>query len=304
MNTNDMDNFSQNGWKDILDRLSAIREQEDYSQANVEFVKEQLRSEDDRVRGGAALAADGCLFEPFILDLLLQIVESDHEPAVRKASIQTLGQLIHEGVIHDFDTEQGYDTEMEYYEEWDDIQGKELQEDFLRTKNILYLLVQNDREDRQVREACLLALSDLGSREMVRDWIDDFINSEYQSSQLVALNAMGKFPQFWLTNLADFLTPETPKNLLMEAISSSYSSESVELAEKIEKLLNHPDPEILSYAILTLANINQTPELGSILQEFSLHENEIVKKAAREAIKNFTSKNFSSYLKDELGFEE
>lgn len=90
----------------------------------------------------------------------------------------------------------------------------------------------------------------------------------------------------------------------MEAISSSYSSESAELAGRIESLLQHDDPDVLTYAILALANINQTPDLGSILQTFSLHEDENVRKAAREAIKNFTLKNFSSYLENELGFEE
>ena len=299
-----MSNFNQNGWKEILTQLSTIREQEDYSIANVDFIIEQLQSEDERIRGGAALTAEGCVFEPEVVDLLLEIIQNDQEDAVRKASIKSLGQLIHEGVLRDFEAELDDDINIEYYEEWDEIQDKTLQADYRRTKYILLSLLQNEFENREVREASLMSMGDLGSQETIREWIDDFIHSEYPSSQLVALNAMGKFPHYWIKNLSEFLTLQTPKAMLMEAISSSYSSGSAELARRIENLLNHHDPDVLSYAILALANINQTPELGNILQSFSLHENERVRKAAREAIKNFSAQNFSSYLENELGFEE
>ncbi|MEJ2048692.1 MAG: HEAT repeat domain-containing protein [Calditrichota bacterium] len=299
-----MSDFNQNDWKEILARLSSIREQEDYSTANVDFIIEQLQSEDDRIRGGAALTAEGCVFEPNVVDLLLEIIQNDQEDAVRKASIQSLGQLIHEGVLNDFEAELDDDENIEFYEEWDEIQAKTLQADYRRAKYALLSLLQNEFENREVREASLMVMADLGSQEAIREWIDDFIHSEYPSSQLVALNAMGKFPHYWIKNLSEFLTMQTPKAMLMEAISSSYSSGSSELAVRIENLLSHHDPDILSYAILALANINQTPELGSILQSFSLHENEIVRKAAREAIKNFSAQNFSSYLENELGFEE
>ncbi len=299
-----MDEYYQNSWKDIIERLSTIREQEDYSTGNVDFIIEQLQAEDDRIRGGAALAAYGCVFEPNVVNLLLDIVENDPEDAVRKASIQSLGQLIHEGVMRDFEEEMDTDMNMEYTEEWDELQDKSLQEDYRRTKHILLSLLQDEIENRGVREASLLAMSDLGSQEQIREWIEDFINSDYQTSQLVALHAMGKFPCNWIKNLSKFLSLQTSKELLMEAISSSYSSESAELAGKIEELLHHDDPDVLTYSILALANINKTPDLGSILQAFSLHEDEKVRKAAREAIKNFTLKNFSSYLENELGFEE
>jgi HEAT repeat protein len=299
-----MEMYYKNSCKDIIERLSTIREQEDYSTANVDFIIEQLQAEDERIRGGAALAADGCVFEPNVVNLLLDIVENDPEDAVRKASIQSLGQLIHEGVIRDFEEEMDNDMNMEYTEEWDELQDKSLQDDYRRTKHTLLSLLQDEIEDREVREASLMAMSDLGSQEEIREWIDDFINSEHPTSQLVALHAMGKFPYYWIKRLSQFLTLQTSKKLLMEAISSSYSSESAELAGRIESLLQHDDPDVLTYAILALANINQTPDLGSILQTFSLHEDENVRKAAREAIKNFTLKNFSSYLENELGFEE
>ena len=52
-----MEMYYKNSWKDIIERLSTIREQEDYSTANVDFIIEQLQAEDERIRGGAALAA-------------------------------------------------------------------------------------------------------------------------------------------------------------------------------------------------------------------------------------------------------
>ena len=113
---------------------------------------------------------------------------------------------------------------------------------------------------------------------------------------------MGKYPRFWEKELSSFLSPNQPKPILLEAISSAYASESEELARKIEQLLVLDDPDILSYALLTLANLNFTPNLGEILQSFSLHEEERVRKAARDAIELFTRKNFDAYLSNELGF--
>ncbi|MCB0258012.1 MAG: hypothetical protein KDI55_30185, partial [Anaerolineae bacterium] len=76
-------------WKEILALLSKIRSENDYAQAHVEFIREQLTSFDDRIRGGAALAAEGCLFEPYILDLVIDIAENDGNAAIRKAALQS-----------------------------------------------------------------------------------------------------------------------------------------------------------------------------------------------------------------------
>ena len=82
---------------------------------------------------------------------------------------------------------------------------------------------------------------------------------------------------------------------------NSFSSESAILAEKITLLLNHEDPEVLRYAILTLGNINKTPNLGDMLQHFSLHNDPSVRAAARDAIDLISDKNFDHYMRDSLG---
>lgn len=291
-------------WKEILDRLSAIREQEDYSSENIEYIRKQLQSPDDRVRGGAALTAEGCLFEAYILDMLLDIAENDSSDVIRKAAIQSLGAMIYEGVMQNLEEGTGSDTNLEYYEEWDELQTESLKEDYLRVKNLMYSILQNEFESREVREAALNAVSDLGFNEEVREWIEDFIESEYLSSQLVALHAMGKYPQYWEDQIARFLTPAAAKPLIVEAISSSYSSDSQELAHRIEHLLEMDDPDILCYALQTLANIGQDADLGRIFQEFSLHEDERVRDTAKKAIEHFTNRNFSDYMGNELGMEE
>lgn len=291
-------------WKDILDRLSAIREQDNFSTGNVDFIRSQLQSPDDRVRAGAALTAEGCIFEPNVLDILIDQVESEGNNAVRKASIQSLGQMIYEGVMQEFEDTAGADTDMEYYEEWEELQSETLKDDYLRVKHLLYSILQDVSEDSGVREASLNSLSDLGFLETVREWIAEFAESEHQSAQLVAVHAMGKFPQYWEEQISRFLTPQTPRPLMLEAISSSYSSGSKKLAKRIEPLLDMQDPDILSYALLTLANINQTENLGQILQQFNVHENEKVREAAKEAVENYSRKNFKDYFEKKIGFEE
>ncbi len=297
-------NTQQNNWREILDRLSAIREQADYSSDNVDFVHAQLQSPDERIRGGACLAAEGCLFERYTLDLLIELVENDQNDAVRKAAIQSLGGVIYEGVMREFEDPEGADTDLEFYEEWDELQSESLQEDYRRVKSVLFSILQDEFEGRSVREAALISASDLGFLDAVQEWIYDFMEAEYQSSQLVAIHAMGKYPQFWIDKLAHYLEPAQPKPILMEAISSSYSSESKKLAKQIEKALDKDDSDILEYAILTLANINRSDNIGEILQKFTLHPDEKVKKAAKKGIEHVSKDNFRDYMENELGIEE
>jgi hypothetical protein len=291
-------------WKEILQKLASIREQEEYSASDVDFIREQLQSYDDRVRGGAALAASGCVFEPAILDSLTEMAQSGEVDAIRKASIQTLGEVIYEGVMRNFEDEIGASTQIEFYEEWDELQSESLHEDYLRVKNLLFSIVQDEFEIPEIREISLIALSDLGFLFPVQEIIHDFIESEDSSSRLVALHAMGKYPQFWLEELSNFLDERLPKTLLLEAISSSYSSNSIQLAKKIENLLSTKDPDILTYSLLTLTNINKTEHLGEILQKFTSSEHEQVKKTALDSLMKLSKMNFTDFIENELGIEE
>jgi len=290
-------------WKEILQRLSEIRDREAYDAEEVEFIREHLKSMDDRIRGGAALAAEGCLFEPYILDSLIQIVEEDPNEAVRKAAIQTLKGVIYEGVMQDMERDTGADTSLDDAEEWQEFQEGSLQDDYNRVKYALLNILEDVTRPSGLREAALIALSDLGFRQDIREWIEDFINSGKQSSRLVALHAMGKYPQYWENYLIKYISPETDKALLLEAISASYSSSSAQLARQIEKVLKHPDPDVIIYALMTLANINKTENLGEILQKFSLHADPRVQEAARDAIEHFSKKNFGD-LMEEFGFSD
>ncbi len=299
-----MNQFQQQNWTDIVDRLARIREQEDFSTANIEFIREQLQSGDDRIRGAAALTAGGCIFEPYIMGLLIDLSENESVEAIRKASIQSLGNIIHEGVMRNYEDKTGSDTDIEYYEEWDEIQSESLQDEYRQVKNMLLMFLMDEFEDQGVREASLVALSDLGFMEPVQDTIQEFIRMDDEKAKLAALHAMGKYPHLWISELSRHLDNGQTKPILMEAISSSYSSDSAELAEKIVTLLQLDDPDIISYGLLTLAKINKTSNLGAILQHFTLSENKIIGDAAQEALKTYTQNNFMNYMENELGFEE
>ncbi len=288
-------------WREVLEELSRIREQGDYSAESVEYIKQKLQSPDDRVRGGAALAAEGCLFEPYIADLLIELAENDPNPSIRKAALQSLEGIIAEGVAQGFEDATGPEAEVEYAEDWAEVEYGSLREDYLRVKHLVLRLLEDPAEPMEVREVALAVLGNLGFLETIRDYIREFIGSKRKSAQLVALHAMGKFPHFWEEELAQMITPDQDKSLLMEAISASYSSESEKLARRIEAILHHQDADVLSYALLTLANINKTPNLGEILQQFSLHPDPRVQEAAREAIEQFSRNNFNRFMTDELG---
>lgn len=290
-------------WKETLQRLSHIREQDDYSVVNVDFIRESLLSSDERIRGGATLAAAGCLFEQHIIDLLSSIVEEDDTIGVRKAAVQSLQGVIEEGVMQGLEEE---DFEPEDMAEWEEFQTETLQQEYLRVKDLMLGILQNEEDDLEVREQALLNLSSLGFSEYIRFWISEFYESPHQSSQLMAVKSMGKYPYHWESELESLIDPKTAKPLLMEAISASYSSESSLLAERIENVLANPNPdaEVICYALPTLANINLTENLGELLQDFSLHPEPKVQEAAKAAIEVFTKKSFDKYLHDELGMDD
>jgi len=181
-----IDYTGQQDWQEILQRIASIREQEDYSNANIDFIQEHLLSPDDRIRAGAALASSGCVFQPQILDILSEMAEHDSVDAIRKASLQSLGLIIHEGVLRNFESGIGADTKLEFYEEWDELQTESLHEDYLSIKNLIFSIVQDDFEVISVREAGLLAISDLGFLPPVREWIQDFISMDSESAQFLA----------------------------------------------------------------------------------------------------------------------
>lgn len=290
-------------WKDALKVLSRIRLEEDYSPANVDFIRQALQSFDDRVRGGAALAAAGCLFEPDVLDAVMILAEEDGNAAIRRAAVQSLGGVIYEGVMQDMEDQLGAGTAMDDAEEWEEFQAGSIKEDYLRVKNFLFNVLEYD-EDPGMQETALAALADLGFLIPVQEKIAEFFQSSRQSSRLVALNVMGKYPRYWKDELESLIKPDTPPAILKEAISACYSSNSEKLAKAIEGVLSHSDPEVLRYALLTLANINKTENLAEILQHFSLHENALVQEAARDGIEMASKANFGDYLRDDLGMEE
>lgn len=290
-------------WKEALQRLSHIRQQDDYSNVNVDFIRESLLSEDERIRGGAALAAAGCLFEQHVIDLLTTIAEQDDTTPVRKAAIESLRGVIEESVEQGLEDE---DFEPEDMEEWEEFQTETLQQEYLRVKDLMLGILQNEEDDLEVRELALFNLSSLGFSEYIRFWISDFYESPHQSSQLIAVKSMGKYPYYWENQLESLIDPKTAKPLLMEAISASYSSESSLLAERIENVLAEPNPDadVIRYALPTLANINLTENLGELLQQFSLHPDTKVQEAAKSAIELFTKKSFDRFLHDELGMDD
>ena len=280
-------------WQEILNVISQIREGNDYSTLNVDFIRDHLESRDDRIRGGAVLAAEGCLFEQGILDRVIEVAEQDGNPAIRKAALKSLAHVIYEGVHQGLEDDIGASSAMDDAEEWEEIQTGNLQEDYLRVKNLLYGILEDDG-DLSLQELALSSLADLGFQPYIRDKITLFLDSEQLSSKQVALAATGRYPQYWLDELEMYIQPGMDIELLKEAISSAYSSNSTRLSDAIEQILSHKDPEVLQYALLTLANIGKAENLREILQHFSLHENGVVQEAARDGIELFTRNNFTA----------
>lgn len=290
--------YDETNWQDVLQQLSQIRSEEDYSGAHIDFIKSQLDSEDDRIRGAAVLAAEGCLFEPGVLDLMLDLAENEPTPGIRRAAIKSLAGIISEGLMQGMEDPSGSNTMLDDAEEWDELQEGAIQADYQRAKYLLLSYLENDNEP-ETQQVALYALADLGFLPQVRDQIGALLHGNDPAARLAALQAIGRYPQFWEDELLYFIKPTTPALELKEAISSAYSSTSSQVAAAIEGVLGHQDADVIRYGVLTLANIGKSEKLSDILHHYSLHQDEAVRAAAREGIDIYTRNNFYADYSEE-----
>ena len=295
--------YDEDQWQDVLLQLARIREGEDIAGGSIEFIRQQLIASDDRVRAAAVLTANACIFEPYILDLVIDIAQNDGNDAVRRAAIQSLAAVIQEGVEQDLEDAAGASTYMDDAEEWDEFQTGSLRDQYLQVKNYLFDLLEED-EQPELQEMAVGALADLGYISEIREHIAALFDSPRPQARLVAVRAMGKYPHFWEDELAATIAMDTPAAVLKEAISASYSSQSDDIVRAVEGILNHEDAEVIRYALLTLANLNRTPNLIQILQQFSLHVDTAVQEAARDGIEQLNRINFEEYMRDDLGMDD
>jgi hypothetical protein len=289
-------------WEDVVSELSRIRDSGEYTTEDIDFVRQQLHSEDERVRAAACLAASGCLFEPNVLDLIIEIAEYDPVLPIRKAAIRSLGELISIGVEQGLEDVAGADTSMDYAEEWEEYQTGSLRDEYLRVKNLM-LGILDVEDDPGLIEVTVAALAELGYIHEVREKISELFHGDSPSGKLVALQAMGKYPHFWEDEIVESIRKDQPVALLKEAVSAGFSSDSQRVSDAIEQILDHEDPEVIRYALLTLSNIDQSPNLMDIFQRFRRHPDPEVQAAAQEGLDRLSRLNLGDFMRDELGFD-
>ena len=114
---------------------------------------------------------------------------------------------------------------------------------------------------------------------------------------------MGKYPHFWEDELVAAIRKDQPAALLKEAVSAGFSSNSLRVSEAIEKVLDHEDLEVVRYALMSLSNIDLSPNLMEIFQRFRRHSDPEVQAAAQEGLDRLSRLNLGDFMRDELGFE-
>ena len=295
-----MSQSDEHGWIGKLNRLGEIRKEADYQPTNVDFIRDLLVDPDDRVRAAANLTAAGCVFEPHILDTIIENAQGDLSTGVRKAAIQSLKPIIQTGIEQQFENNLGATTHFDDAEEWDEIQTEDLIEDYLRVKETLIDLMEFD-EDPEIQASALLSLADLAELENVQDKIHAFANHADSEIRLSAIKAMGHAPDIWSNDLIPLISMDTEESQLVSALQAAAFATTRDVAQKVETVLSHPSPEVLVNAITALAYINQSADLMSILQNFSLHDNGSVQEAARDAIELVSKTNFREYMTRNLG---
>jgi hypothetical protein len=281
---------------EILSQLAQIRDAGVYSEADIEFIETQLDHEDDAVRAAAILVTEGCLYNMMIVDKILEIARNDASLPVRKAAIKMLGTFVTACVLEGFETPTHEDKGLEYQEEFDELLEKGIEEKYEEVKAYLFEELQiRDLSDDLIPDI-LSALSELAFRPDIREKITQawqFGDDDYRQK---LIPAMERYPESFEDLILDGLVQIKDEKTTLQLLELAQDVPTQRMADMVQTFLDSPHSEIVSRALLTLAQINKTEGLQDILQRFCLHEDEHVQIAARKALDIFSHKNFDDFM--------
>lgn len=267
---------------DKIRLLNAISESDEYNEEHLKVLDVLLEDEDPDVRANAVTAIWNYPKVHFI-DKLFDLALNDPVQGVRSQAIKTLGRYIYEGSINEYEIF-STDPMAEFL-------APELPlEDFLRVKNFLINIFQNDNLPLESRRCAVEALGFLTDPEVL-EIIEQAYNYPDVQMKASAIFAMGRNSHHrWsliivkeiqseiydiryeavkaageagveeaIPSLMEIATSEEDKDLRLEAIWSLGLIGGEEAKSVLSKLCLDPDPDIREVA-------------GAALEECKLYE--------------------------------
>lgn len=282
---------------EILTQLAQIRETGEYTQADIEFIEMHMDNEEDAIRAAAILSTDGCLYDLKIVDKIFEMAHTDPSVPVRKAAIQQLGRFITACVLEGFEDEGIQGKGLEFEDDFKDLLEKGIEEKYQEVKSFLLEKIVTEDPMDEFYPDFLVALAELSGNEVVRQKIEEAWMEGDEGYRKRLFPAIARHPEFFESLILDALESVTDEQFTIQILESASLVKSPQMAKMVETFLHSVNPEIVSQALITLAEINQTEGLNEILQKYCLHDQEDIQLAAKKALDIFSRNNFEDFMK-------
>ena len=266
---------SQEEKLELLERMANFP---DFLSDEAPILRSYLHDPEAEIR---ALAIKGLWHhpEPEFIPLLITAAKQDPDEGVRCQAIRTLGRYIHEGEMADYDFDFG---EMEELMRVDELP----EEDFLRVKEFLLGIYQNEAKSLDERRFAVEALSFLIDEEILAIIEEAYAHPE-PDMRLSAIFAMGRSGSTeWMDILRKEMYSPDPK-LQWEAVRAVGEAQLDGLGKDLWRLTYSEDPDIQEVAIWALG---QSGWEGAFerLEELSMVGNDPeIKEIAEEALEEW-----------------
>ncbi|GAB4181664.1 MAG: hypothetical protein Kow00108_18440 [Calditrichia bacterium] len=283
---------------DLLLKLSAIRDTGEYNQADIEFIETCLDSEDPAIRAAAIITTDGCLYDMAIVDKIYQIAQEEEELPVLRSAIRQLGRFITACVMEGLDQSVPHERGLEFEEEFDELMEVQIEEKFTEIKDFLWNKAMMTDVHDPVAEDLFIALADLLSQQELKERYMELWQTADDTKKRAMFPAIERHPEDFEQVIEDVLVNQMDDEFVMEAIRIAAMVKSEAISNLVKTFLESHNAEIVSAALLTLAELNLDEELKEILEKYCLHETEAVQLSAKKALEIYSRHNFEDFMKD------
>ena len=288
-----MDNF-----KNTLNRLADIKEKKQYLPEDMDLIFTCMEAEEDFIRAAAVLSVEGALYNPEVIDQLIYHFETEPNDNVKKSLIIQLGNFISAGYLEGFDDEGSVDTLAEDSDDFNEVIEQQIEERYVQAKNLFFqYLLENDEYDPFYFNI-LNSLSLFGNHPEIKLKVEELWDNDDETRCKTLLPIIENFPLEYEKQIIDILTESSLDEIIIKTLSFVSKIPSARIAELTAGYLQNANPELVSKALIALAEINVTPDLKNILQKFCLHEDSKIKNSAKRALDIYTAKNFSEFMED------
>lgn len=286
---------------EILNRLSLIRETEEYTSGDLDFIMEQLESEDDTIRAAAILASQGALYHLPLMEKILEIGREEWSIPVRRAAFRMMGQFITSCVLEGYEELEPYQKGLDYEEEFDELLEHGLEEKYQEVKSFILEFLESEDMDHELYSDALLAVLDIADSYGIEEKVRDLWNKSGEETRKKLIPFCEVFPYQFQDLIRQGLEQGQDRELTVLLLRSAAGVKEKSMADLVQTFLHSPDEEIVSTALITLAELNLTKQLEQLLHEYCLHEKESIQLSARKALDILSRNNFDSYMKKFYG---